>query len=100
MAHNSTAPASCHSTSSMRIAAEGTPVLALVGAPNSGKSTLFNALTGAKVQTGNWPGTSVEVSRGLWNAQPEAFDIIDLPGAYSLDPMSPDEAFTKQMLID
>ncbi|MDK4276628.1 ferrous iron transport protein B [Corynebacterium accolens] len=100
MAHNSTAPASCHSTSSMRIAAEGTPVLALVGAPNSGKSTLFNALTGAKVQTGNWPGTSVEVSRGLWNAQPEAFDIIDLPGAYSLDPMSPDEAFIKQMLID
>lgn len=100
MAHNSTAPASCHSTSSMRIAAEGTPVLALVGAPNSGKSTLFNALTGAKVQTDNWPGTSVEVSRGLWNAQPEAFDIIDLPGAYSLDPMSPDEAFTKQMLID
>lgn len=100
MAHNSTAPASCHSTSSMRIAAEGTPVLALVGAPNSGKSTLFNALTGAKVQTGNWPGTSVEVSRGLWNAQPEAFDIIDLPGAYSLDPMSPDEAFTKQMLSD
>ena len=100
MAHNSTAPASCHSTSSMRIAAEGTPVLALVGAPNSGKSTLFNALTGAKVQTGNWPGTSVEVSRGLWNAQPEAFDIIDLSGAYSLDPMSPDEAFTKQMLID
>ncbi|WP_298694051.1 ferrous iron transport protein B [uncultured Corynebacterium sp.] len=84
----------------MRIAAEGTPVLALVGAPNSGKSTLFNALTGAKVQTGNWPGTSVEVSRGLWNAQPEAFDIIDLPGAYSLEPMSPDEAFTKQMLID
>ena len=100
MAHNSTAPASCHSTSTMRIAAEGTPVLALVGAPNCGKSTLFNALTGAKVQTGNWPGTSVEVSRGLWNAQPEAFDIIDLPGAYSLDPMSPDEAFTKQMLID
>ena len=100
MAHNSTAPASCHSTSTMRIAAEGTPVLALVGAPNSGKSALFNALTGAKVQTGNWPGTSVEVSRGLWNAQPEAFDIIDLPGAYSLEPMSPDEAFTKQMLID
>ena len=100
MAHNSTAPASCHSTSTMRIAAEGTPVLALVGAPNCGKSTLFNALTGAKVQTGNWPGTSVEVSRGLWNAQPEAFDIIDLPGAYSLEPMSPDEAFTKQMLID
>lgn len=100
MAHNSTAPASCHSTSSMRIAAEGTPVLALVGAPNSGKSTLFNALTGAKVQTGNWPGTSVEASRRLWSAQPEAFDIIDLPGAYSLDPMSPDEAFTKQMLID
>ena len=84
----------------MRIAKEGTPVLALVGAPNSGKSTLFNALTGAKVQTGNWPGTSVEISRGLWNAQPEAFDIIDLPGAYSLDPMSPDEEFTRDMLVE
>ena len=99
MARKTAAP-SCHSTSSMRIAAEGTPVLALVGAPNSGKSTLFNALTGAKVQTGNWPGTSVEVSRGLWSAQPEAFDIIDLPGAYSLDPMSPDEEFTRDMLVE
>lgn len=99
MARKTAAP-SCHSASSMRIAAEGTPVLALVGAPNSGKSTLFNALTGAKVQTGNWPGTSVEVSRGLWNAQPEAFDIIDLPGAYSLDPMSPDEEFTRDMLVE
>ncbi|MER0073432.1 ferrous iron transport protein B [Corynebacterium marquesiae] len=99
MARKTAAP-SCHSTSSMRIAAEGTPVLALVGALNSGKSTLFNALTGAKVQTGNWPGTSVEVSRGLWSAQPEAFDIIDLPGAYSLDPMSPDEEFTRDMLVE
>ena len=99
MARKTAAP-SCHSTSSMRIAKEGTPVLALVGAPNSGKSTLFNALTGAKVQTGNWPGTSVEISRGLWNAQPEAFDIIDLPGAYSLDPMSPDEEFTRDMLVE
>jgi len=99
MARKTAAP-SCHSTSSMRIAAEGTPVLALVGAPNSGKSTLFNALTGAKVQTGIWPGTSVEGSRGLWNAQPEAFDIIDLPGAYSLDPMSPDEEFTRDMLVE
>ena len=99
MARKTAAP-SCHSTSSMRIAAEGTSVLALVGAPNSGKSTLFNALTGAKVQTGNWPGTSVEVSRGLWSAQPEAFDIIDLPGAYSLDPMSPDEEFTRDMLVE
>ena len=99
MARKTAAP-SCHSTSSMRIAKEGTPVLALVGAPNSGKSTLFNALTGAKVQTGNWPGTSVEISRGLWDAQPEAFDIIDLPGAYSLDPMSPDEEFTRDMLVE
>lgn len=99
MARKTAAP-SCHSTSSMRIAKEGTPVLALVGAPNSGKSTLFNALTGAKVQTGNWPGTSVEISRGLWNAQPEAFDIIDLPGAYSLDSMSPDEEFTRDMLVE
>lgn len=93
-----TAP-SCHGATSTSLAPEGTPIVALVGAPNSGKSTVFNALTGARVKTGNWPGTSVEVSRGLWRGKQD-LDLIDFPGTYSLDPMSPDEELTREMLIE
>ncbi|WP_371415586.1 FeoB small GTPase domain-containing protein, partial [Corynebacterium xerosis] len=74
--------------------------MGLVGAPNSGKSTLFNALTGAKAQMGNWPGTTVEISRGAWKADDVTYDVIDFPGAYSLDAMSPDEELTREMLIN
>jgi ferrous iron transport protein B len=91
------------------------PVVALVGAPNTGKSTLFNALTGAGVTMGNWPGTTVEVSTGVWKSilpaatgdclDCEAADqriditVVDLPGTYSLDPHSPDEALTRELLV-
>ena len=74
-------------------------MVALVGAPNSGKSTLFNGLTGLRSHTGNWPGTSVEIARGPWKANGVALDLIDLPGAYSLDPISPDEALTRDLLV-
>lgn len=74
----------------------GHPTVALVGAPNVGKSTLFNALTGAHVTTGNWPGTSVDIARGAWGGR----DLIDLPGAYSLDATSPDEALTRDLVND
>ncbi|MDO5511316.1 ferrous iron transport protein B [Corynebacterium sp.] len=87
----------CHDAA-LRSAPAGSPVIAVVGAPNSGKSTLFNALTGSRVQEGNWPGTSVEIARGTWSAG-RPLDLIDLPGAYSLEPASPDEAFTRDMLL-
>lgn len=84
------------SDTGLKTAPEGAPIIALIGAPNSGKSTLFNGLTGARVQMGNWPGTSVEISRGAWGT----YDLIDFPGAYSLDAHSPDEAFTRAMIVE
>ncbi|WP_291340922.1 ferrous iron transport protein B [Corynebacterium sp.] len=89
----------CHGPA-LRSAPVGSPVVAVVGAPNSGKSTLFNALTGSRVQEGNWPGTSVDVARGEWRPGGTPLDLIDLPGAYSLEPASPDEEFTRDMLLD
>ena len=66
MATKASAPTTCHCESHGKTAPAGSPVIALVGAPNAGKSTLFNGLTGAKARMGNWPGTTVEVSRGAW----------------------------------
>lgn len=91
---------SCHDDSGGGVAPVGSPVVALAGAPNVGKSTLFNALTGARRTMGNWPGTTVEVGRGAWRRGDRTYDLIDLPGAYSLDPLSPDEALTRELLID
>ncbi|MEJ2578106.1 MAG: ferrous iron transport protein B [Kineosporiaceae bacterium] len=76
------------------------PVVAFAGAPNVGKSTLFNACTGARRDTGNWPGTSVEVGHGSWALPGMTVDVVDLPGAYSLTPLSPDEALTRALLRD
>ena len=92
--------ASCHSDAGGVAAPAGTTVVALAGAPNVGKSTLFNRLTGARRDVGNWPGTTVEVGRGLMSYEGREFDVVDLPGAYSLDPQSPDEALTRSLLID
>ncbi|HEU4959403.1 MAG TPA: ferrous iron transporter B [Sphingomonas sp.] len=75
------------------------PLVALVGNPNSGKSALFNALTGARQKVGNYPGVTVERHAGrtaLADGRP--IEILDLPGAYSLDPASPDERVTRDVV--
>ena len=100
MATKASAPTTCHCESHGKTAPAGSPVTALVGAPNAGKSTLFNGLTGAKARMGNWPGTTVEVSRGAWKVGETIYDVIDFPGAYSLDPISPDEKLTRDLVID
>ncbi len=77
-----------------------TPVYALVGNPNCGKSTLFNALTGLKQKVGNYPGVTVEKKVGTTYSQHgQPVTVIDLPGAYSLAARSPDEAVTRDVLL-
>ncbi|MFJ4652085.1 ferrous iron transport protein B [Nocardia sp. NPDC088792] len=72
----------------------------LVGNPNVGKSTLFNAATGARQRVGNWPGTTVEVSDGPWRLGPgRTVRVLDLPGTQSLLPAAPDEAVTRDALL-
>jgi ferrous iron transport protein B len=76
------------------------PVYALVGNPNCGKSTLFNALTGLKQKVGNYPGVTVERKVGTaYSQHGQAMTVIDLPGAYSLAARSPDEAVTRDVLL-
>ncbi|MFV0462839.1 MAG: ferrous iron transport protein B [Nostocoides sp.] len=94
----STDDASCHDGKAAPAAPVGAATIALAGAPNVGKSTLFNALTGARRTVGNWPGTTVGVGRGAWRLAGEPVNVVDLPGAYSLDPMSPDEALTSDVI--
>ena len=76
------------------------PLIAVVGNPNAGKSALFNALTGARQKVGNYPGVTVErkIGKMLFPDGAPA-ELIDLPGAYGLDPTSPDEAVTRDVLI-
>ena len=75
------------------------PVIALVGNPNVGKSTLFNALTHLRQHTGNWPGKTVEVARGRYLCQGATYTLVDLPGTYSLHPGSAEEAVTRDYLL-
>ena len=74
------------------------PVIALAGNPNTGKSTIFNLLTGLRQHTGNWPGKTVLVSRGSYYYQKQEYQLVDLPGTYSLLANSPDEESASEFL--
>lgn len=75
------------------------PLVAVLGNPNTGKSTLFNALTGSRQRTGNYPGVTVERREGTLTYGQTRMELVDLPGTYSLAPRSPDEMLTVQVLL-
>lgn len=73
-------------------------IVALAGNPNSGKTTLFNALTGSRQHTGNWPGVTVEKKEGPLKGYDQIM-IQDLPGIYSLSPYTLEEVVSRQFLV-
>lgn len=74
--------------------------LAIVGTPNVGKSVLFGRLTGHYVTVSNYPGTTVEVSRGKASIHGESWEVVDTPGMYSLRPLSEEERVARALLMD
>ncbi|MGE3313833.1 MAG: FeoB small GTPase domain-containing protein, partial [Planctomycetaceae bacterium] len=76
-----------------------TLTVAIIGNPNTGKSTLFNSLAGLQSRVGNYPGVTVEkkIGRVRWNDV--SIDLVDLPGTYSLSPRSPDEMISVEVLL-
>ena len=73
--------------------------VALVGNPNCGKTTLFNALTGSDQYVGNWPGVTVEKKEGTAKVGDVSFTVVDLPGIYSLSPYSMEELVARRFII-
>jgi ferrous iron transport protein B len=74
------------------------PMIALLGQPNSGKSTLFNGLTGARQRVGNWPGKTIEKKEGYYDREGVRYRVTDLPGTYSLSANSEEEIITRDYI--
>ena len=75
--------------------------LLLLGNPNTGKSSLFNKLTGINQKVGNFPGVTVEKKEGTINFKNNCFaNVIDLPGAYSINSFSPEEKIVSDILLE
>ena len=75
-----------------------TATIALLGQPNSGKSTLFNALTGLRQHVGNWPGKTVEKKEGTFTLDGNVYSVADLPGSYSMSANSDEEVITRDFI--
>ncbi len=97
--------ADCHSNSTENRAeitaaiAENSPVIALAGQPNVGKSTLFNIITGLNQHVGNWPGKTIERKEGVFTYETAKYRLADLPGTYSLTANSPEEVIAREFII-
>lgn len=76
------------------------PIIALAGNPNVGKTTLFNALTGSRQTVGNWPGVTVEHKSGNYTFNDVKYEVIDLPGIYSLSGGTPDELVARSYILN
>ena len=74
--------------------------LCLAGNPNSGKTTLFNSLTGSTAHVGNWPGVTVDKKEGVYKKCNEPIAIVDLPGIYSLSPYTSEEVIARHYILD
>ena len=75
------------------------PMIALAGQPNMGKSTLFNLLTGLNQHVGNWPGKTVERREGHFSMDGREYNLVDLPGTYSLTANSPEEVIAREFIL-
>ncbi|WP_419536115.1 Fe(2+) transporter permease subunit FeoB [Endozoicomonas sp.] len=75
-------------------------VVAIVGNPNCGKTTLFNALTGARQRVGNWPGVTVEKRSGFYTFEENSIEVVDLPGTYCLDVVDSDVSLDEKVARD
>ncbi|MEU3983780.1 ferrous iron transporter B [Streptomyces sp. NPDC026672] len=90
--------AGCHEGGGRDASRTGAPRIALVGSPNSGKSSVFNGLTGLGAKTGNYPGVTVSQSIGVCRSGGHRYVVEDLPGTYGLEPISPDERIAVDVL--
>jgi ferrous iron transport protein B len=88
----------CHEEGGAAVAVAGIARVALVGSPNAGKTSVFNQLTGLRAKTGNYPGVTVGRSVGITKVDGVPIAVEDLPGTYSLDPISPDEQVVADLL--
>jgi len=75
------------------------PIVALAGNPNTGKTSIFNAMTGGSQHVGNWPGKTIERKEGTFLREDLVWNVVDLPGTYSLYAVSPEEALARDYLL-
>ena len=87
-----------HGSSSLYQKDDNTPVIALLGQPNSGKSTIFNMITGSHQHVGNWPGKTVDQKEGEFHWNGKRMILADLPGSYSLSAGSDEEVITRNYI--